>query len=221
MSRLKEIQKYLIGKGADGESLKPYNEDPVRLSGEIMEYAHRDQKRENGEAYANHPTRCLQNYRDLVGIVPDDLFCIDKDLLYRNGIPFDGVQEVCLLHDVVEDTDFTIGEIEEIFDECGLGDYFRLYMKTALTYITHDKTMDYEVYVGKICTLDPVASICKMMDLQDNLYILSLRSFDEKNYRRAERYLECMYLLNQKYRFIENAGLYRKALAEAPESEER
>ena len=213
MSRLKEIHEYLKSRGSSEENLKLYDQHSVYLATEIMEYAHRGQKRENGEEYANHPTRCLQNYRDLVGIVPDDLFCIDKDLLYRNGIPFDGVQEVCLLHDVVEDADFTIDEIEEIFDECGLGDYFRLYMKTAMTYITHDKTMDYEVYVGKICTLDPVASICKMMDLQDNLYVLSLQKFDEKNYNRAQRYLQCMYLLNEKYRFIENAQTYREEFA--------
>ena len=213
MSRLKEIHEYLKSRGSSEENLKLYDQHSVYLATEIMEYAHRGQKRENGEEYANHPTRCLQNYRDLVGIVPDDLFCIDKDLMYQNGIPFDGVQEVCLLHDVVEDTDFTIDEIEEIFDECCLGDYFRLYMKTALTYITHDKTMDYEVYVGKICTLDLVASICKMMDLQDNLYILSLQKFDEKNYNRAQRYLQCMYLLNEKYRFIENAQTYREEFA--------
>lgn len=215
MSRLKEIHEYLVSIGKKEEDLKRQEAFSVYLSMEIAEYAHRDQKRENGENYVQHPIRCMEYYRDLVGIVPNDLFCIDKDLMYRHGIPFDGVQEVCLLHDVVEDTDFTIEEIEEIFDECGLGDYFRLYMKTALTYITHDKTVDHWAYVCKICTQDRVASICKMIDLQDNLYILSLRKFDEKNYDRAREYLECMYLVNGGFQFIENVQAYKAEMAKS------
>src|SRR5574344_956739 len=100
MNILNEIHEYLISKGAKEEDLKKMDGCSVYLSMEIMEYAHRNQKRENGEEYANHPSRCMQEYRELVGIVPDDPFCIDKDLMYEFEIPYDGVQEVCLLHDV-------------------------------------------------------------------------------------------------------------------------
>ena len=96
MSRLKEIHDYLVSIGKKEEDLEQLDKFSVYLSMEIMEYAHRNQKRENGEDYANHPSRCLQNYRDLVGIIPDDYFCIDKDMMYENGVPYDGVQSLLL-----------------------------------------------------------------------------------------------------------------------------
>lgn len=205
MSRLKEIHDYLILRGKTLEELLELDHSSVYLSMEIMEYAHRNQKRVNGEDYANHPSRCLQNYRDLVGIVTDDYNCIDKDMMYEYGIPFDGVQEVCLLHDVIEDDCFTIKEIEEIFNECDLGRYFKLYIKDPLIRITHNHDVEYLEYI-KICMENPISAIGKMMDLQDNLYILSLIKFDEDNYKRACKYLSCLYVINLKYHFIENSN---------------
>lgn len=212
MNRLNEIHEYLISKGAKEEDLKKMDGCSVYLSMEIMEYAHRNQKRENGEEYANHPSRCMQEYRELVGIVPDDPFCIDKDLMYEFEIPYDGVQEVCLLHDVIEDSDFTIEEVEGIFDECSLENYFNLYIKQPLVNVTHIKSMGYLSYI-KICMEHPVSAIVKMMDLQDNLHVLSLVEFNEKNYERASRYLQYLYLINVKYRFIENAKRYKCSFA--------
>lgn len=212
MNRLNEIHEYLISKGAKEEDLKKMDGCSVYLSMEIMEYAHRNQKRENGEEYANHPSRCMQEYRELVGIVPDDPFCIDKDLMYEFEIPYDGVQEVCLLHDVIEDSDFTIEEVEGIFDECSLENYFNLYIKQPLVNVTLIKSMDYLSYI-KICMEHPVSAIVKMMDLQDNLHVLSLVEFNEKNYERASRYLQYLYLINVKYRFIENAKRYKCSFA--------
>lgn len=208
MSRLKEIHNYLISKGKTIEELIECDHSSVYLSFEIMEYAHRNQKRVNGEDYANHPARCLQNYRDLVGITTDDYDCIDIDLMYKFGIPFDGVQEVCLLHDVVEDECFTLEELEEIFNECDLGRYFKLYIKDALIKITHNYGVEYLEYI-KICMENPISAICKMMDLQDNLYVLSLINFHGKNYARASKYLSCLYIINLKYQFIENSYKYR------------
>ena len=208
MSRLKEIHDYLIERGKTIEELIELDHSSVYLSFEIMEYAHRNQKRVNGEDYANHPARCLQNYRNLVGIKDNDYNCSDKDLMHEYGVPFDGVQEVCLLHDVVEDECFTIDELEEIFNECDLGIYFKLYIKTPLIKITHNYNDDYLEYI-KICMENPISAICKMMDLQDNLYVLSLIKFDEKNYERASKYLSCLYIINLKYQFIENINKYR------------
>ena len=77
--KLMKIHEYLIDKGADEETLLEWDSSSVYLSMEIMEYAHRNQKRENGEDYAEHPSRVLENYRKLVGIKPNDYFCIDKN----------------------------------------------------------------------------------------------------------------------------------------------
>ena len=200
---LKKIHDYLIDKGIEEDNLLWSDTSSVHLAMEIMEYAHRKQKRENGEDYANHPARCLTNYRELIGIGPDGDGDMDKDLLYRYRIPFDGVQEVCLLHDVIEDTNLTINSIQEIYAYCGFEKYFEMYIKDALERITHNKEVDYGEYI-KICLGNPISAIVKMMDLQDNLNILSLVDFTEEKYHRAQGYLFWMFVINDAYHFIEN-----------------
>ncbi len=208
MSRLKEIHDYFIFFGWNESDLKEMDESTIYLSTGIMKYAHRNQKRENGESYIKHPIRCVQEYRDLVGMVPGDISSIDTDLLYDNNIPLEGLQEVCLLHDVIEDSDFTIEEVQEIFYECGFESYFNQYIKQALINITHIKTMDYLSYI-EICMENPISALAKMMDLQDNLHVLSLLKFDEHNYQRAAGYLQYFYMINSKYNFIENIKKYK------------
>ena len=211
--KLIKIHEYLIDKGADEETLLEWDSSSVYLSMEIMEYAHRNQKRENGEDYAEHPSRVLENYRKLVGIKPNDYFCIDEDMMAHNLIPYDGVQEVCLLHDVIEDTDFTIEELREIYIECGFEKYFDLYIEDALRKITHDKSMDYGEYI-KICLKNPISAIVKMMDLQDNLRVIDLIDLNEDKYNRAKGYLSWILVINDKYHFLENANKYRKEYLE-------
>ena len=211
--KLIQIHEYLINKGADEETLLEWDSSSVYLSMEIMEYAHRKQKRENGEDYAEHPSRVLENYRKLVGIKPNDYFCIDEDMMAHNLIPYDGVQEVCLLHDVIEDTDFTIEELREIYIECGFEKYFDLYIEDALRKITHDKSMDYGEYI-KICLKNPISAIVKMMDLQDNLRVIDLIDLNEDKYNRAKGYLSWILVINDKYHFLENANKYRKEYLE-------
>lgn len=211
--KLKEIHEYLLGKGVDEEKLLWSDTSSVYLAMEIMEYAHRNQKRENGEDYANHPARCLVNYRELIGIGPDGDGEMDKDLLYRYRVPFDGVQEVCLLHDVVEDTEFTIDDVRDIYVDCGFEQYFDMYIKDALERITHDKEVDYGEYI-KVCLKNPISAIVKMMDLQDNLSILGLVDFTEEKYHRAQGYLFWIFIINDAYHFLENVQRYKEALKE-------
>ena len=210
---LKKIQDYLIETGVKKEKVEFWSTSSVYLASEIMEYAHRNQKRENGEDYAEHPARCLVNYRNFIGIGPNGDRIMDKDLLYKYMIPFDGVQEVCLLHDVIEDTDFTIDDIREIYVECGFETYFDIHIKDALERITHDKAVDYEEYIKNVL-LNPVAAMVKMMDLQDNLHVIDLIDFSEEKYHRAQSYLFWIFVINEGYHFMENAEKYRKALKE-------
>lgn len=141
---LRRIKKYLLSVGVKEETIEDGRRSSVYLAMEIMEYSHRNQKRENGEDYANHPGRCLTRYREWIGIGPDGDRALDKDLLEQNGIPFDGVQEVCLLHDVVEDTELSLDDVRDIYVECGFKNYFDAYILDALKRITHDKAMGYE-----------------------------------------------------------------------------
>ena len=210
---LKKIHEYLMGKGVDEKQLLEYDTSSVYLAMEIMEYAHRDQKRENGQDYANHPARCLEVYRELVGIKPHDFFCIDKDLMYKYNVPYDGVQEVCLLHDVVEDTEFTLDDVRDIYVDFGFEEYFDIYINDALKRITHDKSVDYGEYI-KVVLKNPISALVKMIDMQDNLRILDLVKYDEERYHRAQGYLFWPFIINDAYHFVENTERYRKAFKE-------
>ena len=207
---LEKIHEYLMSKGVSEKELLQSDTSSVYLAMEIMEYAHRNQKRENGEDYANHPTRVLNFYRDLVGIKPNDLFCIDEDLMCKYQVPYNGVQEVCLLHDVIEDTDFTIDDLRDIYVECGFEKYFDIYIKDALLTITHDKSISYEEYI-KTCLKNPISALVKMIDLQDNLFVLDLVSLTKEKYERSQRYLSYIPVINNVYHFLENAYKYKEA----------
>ena len=213
---LEKIRDYLIERGVDEKKVKSGMTSSVYLAMEIMEYAHRNQKRENGEDYANHPARCLTTYRELIGIGPDGDHVMDKDLLYRNNVPFDGVQEVCLLHDVVEDTELTLNDVRDIYVECGFEKYFDMYIKDALERITHDKAVDYGEYI-KICLKNPISALVKLIDMEDNLRILDLIKYDEDRYLRAQGYLFWTFIINDAYHFVENIENYKKQFKEDAE----
>ena len=176
----------------------------------ISLYAHRNQQRENDTPYYVHPFSCMTLYRNFVGIVEGKHDCIDLDLMDCYDIPFHGVQEVALLHDVLEDTDVTIDEIEEVFEEFGEKTYFNLYIKQALLLITHNKSESYEVYIDKLLG-NPIASICKMMDLTDNMNMLGLRRLTDTELNRTIRYAKYFKQINDKWRFLTNVSLYRFA----------
>ena len=118
---VKKINKYIIDKKGPEEDLIEPGLSTYSISEKIMEYAHRNQIRENGESYANHPSRIEGMYRDWLGMSGCCPF-LNQMALYLLGIPYEGVQEVCLLHDVVEDTELTIEDLHNIFAYCNEGD---------------------------------------------------------------------------------------------------
>ena len=82
------------------KEIKKYNpeeEEMVRKAYEVAEKAHRDQKRESGEPYIIHPLHVCMNLTK---------FKADGSSLCAG-----------LLHDVVEDTEYTIDYIKETFNE--------------------------------------------------------------------------------------------------------
>lgn len=209
MSRLKEINNWCINTFNESkESLDKMNHDSVMLAILIMKYAHRNQKRENGEDYENHPYRLFERFWKLYN--PNELK-LPPHLVIDGLLPFSGVQQVALLHDVIEDTDFTLNDVEEIYDECGFKDYFIKNIKDGLIKITHIKSMPYDEYIN-ICLENPVSALVKMLDLQDNLEVLDLIKLSDKNYERNQNYLRYIYQINSKYHFIENAKTLRDIL---------
>lgn len=208
--KIKEkINQYLKSEGYTDEEINFLDSASVYVAHQISVYAHRNQKRLNGDNYFNHPYNVMQWYRNMVGIVENDYFCMSKDLLEECRIPYEGVQETCLLHDVLEDTDVTIEEIEEVFEDLSLGNYFRLYIKTPLLLITHDKSEDYNTYIAKL-VVNPVAAIAKFMDMADNMNPSGLTSMGEFEIKRIFKYTSFCKAINDVWHFLENADKYRK-----------
>jgi len=117
----------------------------------------------------------------------------------RSGIPyilhparvaadFTSEPEACVawLHDVIEDTNCTLQDIQQ----AGFGDV----VCDALRLMTHDKSVPYMDYVRAIVG-NPVARAVKCADLRDNMDLTRLDAVDEKAEKRLEKYREA-------YRFL-------------------
>lgn len=122
---------------------------------DIAVQAHRGQTRRNGEPYVLHPLRVMTACRT------------------------DKARIVAVLHDVVEDSDVTVGDLREAgFDEDILH---------ALDLVTHERSVDYDQYVERIAH-DPLAREVKIADLEDNLDLTQLPNVSERDLARTARY---------------------------------
>lgn len=207
MKLSQKVYEYFLSIGAKPEDVQAYNSSSVYVAQAIAIYAHRNQKRLNGVPYVDHPFDVLEKYRALVGITPNDPFCMDSDLLAECRLPYEGVQEVCMLHDVLEDTEVTLAEIEEYYDEVGLKSHFETWIKTPLLLVTHDKSESYEVYIERML---PNAAACmvKFADLASNINFLGLDVLGEKELDRLCRYARYAKTINDKWHFLENVQNY-------------
>lgn len=208
MKLLDEIHEYLIKLGYSKEDIEYFDSSSVYIAQEIAMYAHRKQRRVNGKPYFTHPYSVMQRYRNFVGIKEDDYFCLDVDLLsYECGVPYNGVQEVCLMHDVLEDGEITIEQISEIYDDFGLKSYFEGYMKEPLKLLTRAENQDYFEYLDNILT-SSVASMVKFMDLSDNMNVITLNVLGDKELNRIKKYADCAKKINDKWHYLENVEKY-------------
>jgi (p)ppGpp synthase/HD superfamily hydrolase len=95
---------------------------------------------------------------------------------------------VALLHDLVEDTDYTIADLTEMgFDKA---------VTDAIALMTHAKGVEYMAYVRAIKE-NPIAKTVKLADLKHNADLTRLDSIDEKALLRREKYLEAIRLLSE------------------------
>ena len=93
---------------------------------------------------------------------------------------------VALLHDVVEDTNYTLEDLT------ALG--FAPAIIEALALLTHDENVPYMDYVRAIKE-NPLAKAVKLADLRHNSDLSRLDTVDEKALARREKYLQAMELL--------------------------
>lgn len=94
-----------------------------------------------------------------------------------------------LLHDVVEDTDYTLEDLKEM----GFGDD----VIEALTLLTHDPRVPYMDYVRNIAG-NPIAKKVKLADLTHNSDLTRLdHEPAEKDRQRVAKYAEAIRILSE------------------------
>ena len=163
----------------------------------IGDMAHIGQFRDNGHHYFTHPKHCVAMFYDLVSI---EGWVRDRVLL-EHDIPY-GIVELSYLHDVVEDTELKYQDVKDIFTELGYKDFFEEYIDEPLKLITHDKSEDYETYIGKVME-HPTSAFVKMLDLADNMNLFGLGKLEDSELERVIRYAKDFKRINNKYHYLE------------------
>ena len=126
--------------------------------------AHKDQTDKSGMPYVFHPFHLAEQMTD------------------------EQTTAVALLHDVVEDTDYTVEDLRAMgFSEEVLA---------AIRLMTHDPEVPYMDYVALIKT-NPIARAVKLADLKHNSDQTRLDTLTEWDIARNEKYAAAIRLLEQ------------------------
>lgn len=126
-----------------------------------------------------------------------------KDKLDKSGIPYifhplhlaeqmktEEAVIVALLHDVVEDTDWSMDDLVQ--------EGFSKDVISALELLTHNKDTDYLEYVRQIKqSSNPYAIAVKLADLRHNSDTSRLDHIDEDTMKRIEKYAEAIGILTE------------------------
>ena len=93
---------------------------------------------------------------------------------------------VALLHDVIEDTDYTPDDLRKL----GFEDH----ILEAIALMTHDDAVPYMDYVAAIKS-NPIAKAVKLADLRHNSDMTRLNTVTPRDIERAEKYAKAIQLL--------------------------
>lgn len=115
--------------------------------------AHQGQEDKGGKPYILHPLRVALNVKG-------------KD-----------ERIVALLHDVIEDTNYTIDDLKFLSKE----------QKEALLLLTHDDNVPYMEYIEEV-KKNKIASKVKLADLEQNMNLKRLKTISNKDLKRLEKY---------------------------------
>lgn len=135
--------------------------------------AHKAQTDKSGLPYVFHPFHLAEQMQDEDTVV------------------------AALLHDVVEDTQYTIGDIEKMG--------FSREVISALLLLTHDKSTAYFDYVRKIKD-NPIARAVKLADLKHNSDLSRLDNVTEEDKLRALKYKIALCILEEHK--MDSDGIY-------------
>ena len=126
--------------------------------------AHKDQTDKSGLPYVFHPFHVAEQMPDEDTVV------------------------TALLHDVIEDTPYTLDDLRAM----GFGEA----VLEALSLMTHEKSEPYMDYVARLRD-NPIARTVKLADLRHNSDLSRLDVIDEKARERAEKYKRAILLLSE------------------------
>ena len=199
----KSIREYLKELNLDEKVIDRGFNNTTILAQYTCVYAHGEQRRINGQAYARHPFALKERYREIMG-----RFKFDGDALMDCGVPYWNVQALCYLHDVIEDTDVDPLELEMMLKEHTYGPETIDELMIALDAITHRKGESHDDYLIRLLE-NPLASFVKLFDLEDNLKLLNLTTFGKYEYQRAKRYLKFFSAIENKYHYLEKIEEYQ------------
>lgn len=138
----------------------------IEAAAELAADKHKNQKDAAGEPYLLHPMRVA-------------LKVFDKTKSVDAAV-------VALVHDLIEDTDLTIGS----FKEMGMTDD----QLRALSALTRKNNEDYPDYITRVMqTGGPIAKAVKIADLEDNMDIRRLKGrrlgLTDRDKERLNNYL--------------------------------
>jgi len=137
-------------------------EDAVSIAAQ----AHCGQKDKAGSPYLLHPLRMMMQMKSETAMI------------------------VAVLHDVVEDSDWTLEQLRERgFSEEVL---------TAIDCVTNRTGENYEQFIERAQT-NPIAREVKIADLEDNMNIRRIDQITPKDSERLEKY-------HKSWRLLTNAG---------------
>ena len=125
--------------------------------------AHKDQTDKTGLPYVFHPFHLAEQMTDEYTTV------------------------VALLHDVVEDTEYTLNDLKEM----GYPDE----VIQALTLLTHDNGSEYMDYIARIKP-NPIARAVKLADLKHNSELSRYDMIDSHAIKRTAKYKQAIEFLS-------------------------
>ena len=117
--------------------------------------AHRGQKDKAGAPYLLHPLRMMLR------------------------MDTEAAMMAAVLHDVVEDTDWTLERLRE----AGFSDE----VLEAVDCLTHREGESYQQFVERVRT-NPIARQVKIADLEDNMNVRRIRQLGPRDLERMEKY---------------------------------
>ena len=136
--------------------------DKTKKAMKLCYEAHKDQVDKSGLPYVFHPAHVAEQMTDEATTI------------------------VALLHDVVEDTDYTLEDLA--------AEGFGKEILEAVALMTHEDDVPYLDYVAKLKD-NPIARAVKLADLAHNSDLSRIGEVDEETRERLEKYKKAIALL--------------------------